>query len=152
MNILLSALSSLKDGFFMFYLKGFSGSYSSHHRMKKKHKRIVCVSYTITCASISIRIRSMTFRSFHDIDHFCVTWTDSAHFHATRSISHFLSMMSDVRIASSRDGMIQKFSPSFRSIPSLTSRIMENESSVYVSSSVRISKYSNNSLGSLHLA
>lgn len=112
----------------------FGSSYENSSRKKERGS----INYTITCASISIRIFSMTFRSFHLIGHDCVTWTDSAPLPATRRISPSRSMISAVRIASSRDGIIQKFSHSFRSIPSDTSRIIENESSVYVSSSVRI--------------
>lgn len=94
--------------------------------------------YTITCACISIRIFSIILRSFHGMDHFCVTWTVSAHFPAARRVSHGCSMRRAVRIASSRSGTIQKFAHSRRSIPTDTSRMIARESSVYVSSSVRM--------------
>ncbi len=54
--------------------------------------------YTITCASISIRIFSITFRSLYGIGPACVTWTVSAHFPATMRISPARSMMRAVRI------------------------------------------------------
>lgn len=80
----------------------------------------------------------MTLRSFHGIGPFCVTCIVSAHLPATRRTSPRESMRRAVRIASSLSGTIQKFSHSFRFIPSVTSRIIERESSVYVSSSESI--------------
>lgn len=86
--------------------------------------------FAITCVSISQSIPIITLRSLHGIGHFWVTCTVSAHFPATIKLSPGCSIISAVRIASVREGMIQKPSPSRRGIPTLTSRIIERESSV----------------------